>query len=76
MYEITFQLTMEEEKASEANNKYINLDEFHKNSGGRFDMKSPVPEVAKSEPCSMGIDEAGRGPVLGIKALWLIGFAN
>lgn len=56
---------MEEEKASEVNNKYINLDEFHRNSGGRFDMKSSVPDMAKSEPCCMGIDEAGRGPVLG-----------
>ncbi|XP_032516615.2 ribonuclease H2 subunit A [Danaus plexippus] len=27
--------------------------------------KSNVPDVCKSEPCMLGVDEAGRGPVLG-----------
>ena len=30
-----------------------------------FKLFSNIPEVCKTEPCVLGIDEAGRGPVLG-----------
>ncbi|CAD0201794.1 unnamed protein product [Chrysodeixis includens] len=36
-----------------------------KNNYSNFISSSEVPEVCKSEPCMLGVDEAGRGPVLG-----------
>lgn len=38
-----------------------------------FDVRieSELPEVTKTEKCILGIDEAGRGPVLGTKTIKL-----
>lgn len=30
-----------------------------------FLNSSNVPDICKTEPCMLGVDEAGRGPVLG-----------
>lgn len=39
------------------------------NEDNSFDIRieSELPEVTKTEKCILGIDEAGRGPVLGMK---------
>uniref|UniRef100_A0A0L8GLZ1 Uncharacterized protein n=1 Tax=Octopus bimaculoides TaxID=37653 RepID=A0A0L8GLZ1_OCTBM len=39
---------------------------FRKNNQKNFVISSKVPDVTKEKPCWLGIDEAGRGPVLGM----------
>ena len=43
----------------------MDVEKYTNKNDANFLYLSNVPEICKSKPCVLGIDEAGRGPVLG-----------
>ncbi|XP_073076132.1 ribonuclease H2 subunit A isoform X2 [Manis javanica] len=47
----------------------MDISDLERDNTGRCRLNSPVPAVCRKEPCILGVDEAGRGPVLDLEAL-------
>jgi len=43
----------------------MNITPYTEKNTHNFKLFSNIPDICKDEPCVLGIDEAGRGPVLG-----------
>ncbi len=43
----------------------VDVEKFLADTLSCCNLQSPVPEITLKQECCMGIDEAGRGPVLG-----------